>query len=207
MNGATLTRWRWRLRGAWMWPSFIVLTLLDGFIAHWRPPIGDHESAVGGWLIGLILTLIAIVVLVPPSAWVLRGVRMDLPRVVARDYVGTGVCLLITLGFVVVGLMHHPVTVSDQRAADNALATAEAYIGDHAPAPFMASVSRPANVDLLELQPPRIYRVCAQAWIRRPGDDAGLRSYCVVVDLSKPFGKSVSYAGSEPNSVLSQSTG
>ena len=34
------TRVRWRLRGAWMWPTFVALTLLDGLVLHLLPPVG-----------------------------------------------------------------------------------------------------------------------------------------------------------------------
>ena len=33
-------RIRWRLRGAWMWPSFVAVTLLDGLILHLLPRSG-----------------------------------------------------------------------------------------------------------------------------------------------------------------------
>ena len=47
----SLTRLRWRLRGAWLWPSFLVLSLADATIIHAMPPAGDSATWVGGWLL------------------------------------------------------------------------------------------------------------------------------------------------------------
>jgi hypothetical protein len=196
MDGATLTRWRWRLRGAWMWPTFVALTFLDGAIASWLPVFTDHDNVVGGWLYSFIYTLVAIIVFVPPLGWVVRRFRRDMPKVVARDYAGGLVCIGMTATFLIAGVLNHPNVVTDNGAIQNATADAEAYIGFRAPAQFRTNLHR---LDTYALQPPRIYRVCAT-------DTAGTRDYCVVVDLSKPFGRNVRYSGSEPNSVLSEGT-
>jgi hypothetical protein len=200
MDAVSLTRLRWRLRGAWMWPSFVALTLVDGVIAHLLPTAGDRESLIAGWVIALIQTLIAIVVLTPPLGWLVRRRRKDMPKVVARDYAGTAVCVAITLALLAVGIAHHRVVTADKAALEDATARAEVYIGDRAPAAFEA-IQRD-RLETFEVQPPQIYRVCA-------GDspDTGYRWYCVVVDRSKPFGQGVKYDGSEPNSLLSAGTG
>jgi hypothetical protein len=200
MDAASLTRLRWRLRGAWMWPSFVILTLADGVIAHLLPAYGDRESLIAGWVIGLIQTLIAIVVLTPTLGWVVRRVRKDMPKVVARNYAGTGICVAVTLALLTVGIAHRHVVTADNAALQDATARAEAYIGDRAPAAFQAV--QHDLIETYEVQPPEIYRVCVGA-----SPDTGFRWYCVVVDRSKPFGQGVKYDGSEPNSLLSEGTG
>ena len=124
-----------------------------------------------------------------------------MPKVVARDYAGTALCLLITCCLLGAGLIHHGVAVADQNALEDASATAEAYIGDHAPQRFMPSS---AFLSTYEVQPPEVYRVCAHAAFKAGTN--GPIWYCVFVDRSKPFADSVRYAGSEPNSLLSQGT-
>ncbi len=47
---ARLVRLRWRRAGAWLWPSFIVLTLADAAIGHALPPAGHDRVAGGGGL-------------------------------------------------------------------------------------------------------------------------------------------------------------
>jgi hypothetical protein len=197
MDGAPLARLRWRMHGAWMWPTFIALTLLDGALAHWRPLAGDSQSAISGWLLGLWISLIGIVVLSPLLGMVLRRVRHDMPRVVARDYAGTGVVMVVTAGFLVLGLVHHARVSSDSRALEDATARAESYIGDHAPQQFQINLG---SADTLTIQPGTIYRTCVR-------NRRGTRDYCVVVKRNLPFAHSVAPAGSEPNAVLAEGVG
>ena len=200
MANASLTRLRWRLRGAWMWPLFIVLVALDGPLTHWLPFTGDHESLVAAWLLGFIWTLVAVAVLVPPVGWVVRRVRRDMPKVVARDYAGAGICVVASLVLLGAGLAHRHVVERDRQALQDAVARAVAYIGDHAPSKFDSPSRR---LDAYAVQPPTIYRICAG----RPGGPEGpYEFYCVVVNRSRPFGQGVRYDGSEPNSILSQGT-
>lgn len=197
MDGARIIRLRWRLHGAWMWPTFVVLALLDGAIVHWLPLSGDSQSPVTGWLIGLFAGLAAIVLLAPALGYALRRVRRDMPAVVARDYAGTGALMAITGVLLIAGLAHRSTITSDHRALQDAIARAQAYIGVHAQPEFRDNLQR---ATAYELQPPMIYRVCVT-------NQPGTRSYCVMVHRNRPFASSVSYAGSEPNSVLSQGTG
>lgn len=196
MDSTSLVRLRWRLRGAWLWPSFVVLTLVDAAIVTELPPIGDGASFVGGWLAGIIISLLAILALSVPLAYLIRRLASGMPMLVARNYAGAVITLAVTCALLAAGLVHSRVVRADQSALADATARAEAYIGDHAPAAFQADLR---SLDVYELQPPEIYRTCATA-------AGGTRHYCVVVNRGKPFGASVTYAGSEPNSLISQGT-
>ena len=44
--GGRLRRLRWRLSGAWLWPAFVVVTLLEMALLHWLPIAGDGS----GWV-------------------------------------------------------------------------------------------------------------------------------------------------------------
>lgn len=198
MDAAPLVRLRWRLRGAWLWPSFIVLTLADGAIVGALPYEGDSASPVLGWLLGMVLSLVGIVLLAPPLGAVVRRLRPDMPRIVARDYAGTFVVLAVSCALLAAGLAHQASITRDHNAAYEATGRAESYIGAHAPPAFMGDLSHPA---LYPLQPPRLYYVCVRSTA------GAARHYCVVVDLSKPFAHSVRHAGAEPISLLSQGTG
>lgn len=197
MDSAPLVRLHWRLRGAWLWPSFVVLTLLDAAIITELPPLGDGASFVGGWLAGMVISLLAILALSVPLGYVIRRLANGMPRLVARNYAGALITLAVSCALLAVGLVHSQVVSADAAALADATARAQAYIGDHAPVAFQADLR---SLNVYELQPPEIYRTCASA-----GD--GARHYCVVVNRSKPFGTSVSYAGSEPNSLIEQGTG
>jgi hypothetical protein len=192
-----LLRLRWRLRGAWLWPTFVMLTVADAVIVHALPLTGDSASLVGSWLLGVVVSLLAIVVLGPPLGFAVRRLRPDMPRLIARNYAGALVTLAVTIGMLAVGLAHRDVIKADLAALQDASARAEAYIGEHAPAEFQRDL---LHLDTYEVLPPEVYRSCAANPMRT-------RFYCVVVKRYLPFGKSVHYNGSEPNAVLSRGTG
>lgn len=196
MDGAAIVRLRWRLHGAWMWPAFIVLSVVDGAIGHWLPPTGDGWSPVGAFLLCFFFGLVGIAVLAPPLGMLLRRVRSDMPKVVARDYAGTSVLVLITGLMLTAGLLHHGQISSDQRTMEDATARAEAYIGVHAPPRFRHEMQ---HLSTYVLQAGAIYRTCVR-------DLGTSRSWCVIVNTREPFSRSVRFAGSEPNSLFSQGT-
>ncbi|HEX4009273.1 MAG TPA: hypothetical protein VHX62_04665 [Solirubrobacteraceae bacterium] len=196
MEAAWLARARWRWRGAWLWPTFIGAAVLDGVIAHARPFLGDRQSVVGAVLAGLILNLLAVVLGSRPAGALVRRIRPDMPVLVARNYGGTVLVAAITAGLLAIGLARHQGIVSGEHALDDAIARAEAYIGDHAPATFRVNATR---TDTFTIQPGAIYRTCV------PGQ-AGLRFYCVIVKTHLPLARSVIPDGSEPNAVMSEGT-
>ena len=97
----------------------------------------------------------------------------------------------------VVGLAHRPQIEARQRDTADAIARAQAWIGDRAPDKFRRNLQ---FVSLLAIVPGTIYRACV------PSLD-GKRSYCVIVNRDLPFQNSVTFSGYEPNSVLDAGTG
>jgi hypothetical protein len=192
MDGGTLHRLRWRRRGAWMWPAFTALTILDAVIVHALPVRGDRQSLAGGAITALALNLVGVVLLTLPVSATLRRVRPDLPKLIARDHAGTGIVIAVAAGLLTAGLVHRPTIVADRSALREAVVRAQAWIGDRAPAEFRRDV---AHVDTYTIEPRRIYRACV--WSSdRP------RTYCVVV---KPH--SITFAGYEPNLTFAAGTG
>jgi hypothetical protein len=184
---------RWRLRGAWLWPSFVVLTFADAAVIHDLPLAGTSASWVSGWLLGAVLSLIGIVAFATLGGRVVRWLRPDMPKLVARNYAGALITLAITLGLLAGGLVHQHVINSDNFAVQDATARAEAYIGDHAPQAFQKDLRRLDTVPVA----PNIYRTCAS-------DVTRTYYYCVVVNRTQPFGRSVYYSGAESNQSLTQ---
>ena len=197
MDGAWLHRMRWRRRGAWLWPAFAALTVVDAVIGHLLPPAGDTQTLVGAGLLALVLNLIAVILMSRPFGALLRRARPDLPSIVARDYAGTCVVTAIAAGLLVVGLVHRPSLIARRDTMHDAIARAQAYIGDRAPAEFRRNIQ---YVDTFAIQPGSIYRTCVPNDTRR-------RTYCVIVKTSLPFSRSVSFAGYEPNEVMERGTG
>jgi hypothetical protein len=192
MDAAWIARARWRWRGAWMWPAFVVTGIADGLIGHALPVNPPSQSVAAGVVVGLILNLVCIVVLSAPVGALLRRMRRDLPVVVARNYAGTLLVLLVTAGFVGVGLAERPAIAHDSAAMHDAAVRAGGYIGDHAPAQF---ASDRGGTDVLTIVEGSEYRVCV--W-----NVGHSRDYCVIVDEDLPFARSVRPAGSEPNATL-----
>lgn len=197
MDATPLVRLRWRLSGAWLWPSFFVLTAADAVVIHDLPLSGDAGlSLVGAWLFAAVISLLGIALFGGLLGRLVRRLRPDMPRTVARNYAGALITLLTSFVLLAGGLLHHPAVVADKAALREAVARAVAYIGDHAPTAFQENMG---DLITFEVQPRVIYRSCAP-------NPAGNRQYCVIVNLTRPFGQGVSYSGSEPNSILSQGT-
>jgi hypothetical protein len=197
MEGAWLVRMRWRQRGAWLWPTFVVATLVDGVIGHALPLAGETQTLLAGLLAGLVLNLIAVLLLSRPLGSLIRRGRGELPVAIARNYAGTCAVLLVTAAVLALGLIHRPQIAAEERALNDALSRAEAWIGDRAPAPFRDNLE---HMDTFTIEPGSVYRTCV------PSPD-GTRSYCVIVKEQLPFARSVSFGGYESNSEFAQGTG
>jgi hypothetical protein len=196
MHATPLVRLRWRLSGAWLWPSFVVLTTADAVMVHDLPLSGDAGlSLVGAWLFAAVISLLGLAFLSGPVGRLVRRLHPDMPRVVARNYAGAVITLVTSLALLAGGLIHHPTVVADRAALSEAVARAEAYIGVHAPSAFQVNLR---NMVTVQFEPQSIYRSCVP-------DLAGDRQYCVVVNLHRPFGRGVYYSGAEPNASLGNS--
>ena len=192
MEVGWLARIRWRRRGAWMWPLFLPLTILDGVVGSSLPPAGDGWNFAGATLFGAFVNLLAIVALSVPVRFIVRSVRRDLPKVVSSDYAGTITMIALTAMLLVAGLAHRGRVQSDQRAIADAIKRAQAYIGDHAPVQFEGNVE---HISTFTIQDGSVYRMCVP-------NLGGSRDYCVVVHELLPFAQSVRPDGSEPNAIL-----
>src|SRR3982750_5008925 len=73
-GGFWARRMRWRLIGAWRWPLFLVLTVLDALIVVWLPPNGTRALFVPALVICSFANLFLIGAVAP---WLAR-------RLVAR---------------------------------------------------------------------------------------------------------------------------
>jgi hypothetical protein len=194
MEAAWIARARWRWRGAWLWPTFVVAALLDGVIATVRPFVGDRQSLAGGVLAGLVLNLLAVLFCSRGFGVLLRRWRGDMPVGVARNYGGTVAIALVSTGLLAAGLARHPGIVQNQRALRDAIVRAVAYIGDHAPQTFRANAQ---HTDTFTIQAGAMYRTCV------PSQD-GRHSYCVIVKPGLSLGRSVVFDGYEPNWLFAE---
>jgi len=169
-----LTRMRWRMRGAWLWPSFIVLTLAEGVALEVLPIAGDGPGGVlPGVLLAGFANLILIAAVAPLAGHRLRRRRPDLPRVVAQNYAGTALLLALAAVFLAVGLLHRPAVLA---AEDDLRAQAVAvhdYVVAQAPE-YRAGI---ALADPLRVEED-LYRTCV------PGPDPK-RWLCLYVNTGQ----------------------
>lgn len=195
MQSAWLTRLRWRRRGAWMWPSFVALTVLDALLVHALPLQGDSEALVPAFIFTAFWNLLVLVAIAYPVAVLLRRARPDLPQIVARDYAGTGLLVAFALAMLAAGVVNHQTVSGDRATMRDAEERAIAWIGFRAPTAFRANLR---HATTYTIQAGSIYRVCV------PG---GRKTYCVVVNDRQPAARSVRFAGYEPNRVFADGLG
>lgn len=197
MDLAPLVRLRWRLSGAWLWPSFFVLTAADAVIVHDLPLSGDTGlSLSGAWVFAAVVSLLAIALFGGIVGRLVRRWRPDMPRTVARNYGGALVTLVTSIAILAGGVLHHPSVAADHTALREAAARATGYIGVHAPVTFQENLARLYTV---QIQGPLLYRSCVP-------DRAERHLYCVIVNVTLPLRRSVTYAGSENDATLLQGT-
>jgi hypothetical protein len=167
-------RARWRLRGAWQWPTFVVLTPLNGLVLAELP---FYEEGPGGLLPGVLiagfLNLFCLALIAPYGGRLLQRRRPDLPRLVAADYAGTVVLVAVTALLVGGGVLHRPAVADEQAGRRTAALAAHDHVLLRAPA------YRPglASMDALRVQHD-YYRVCV------PGPDPK-RWLCLFVDTAR----------------------
>ena len=127
-------RLRWRMRGAWQWPAFAVLTLVDALLLTQLPFYDEGPGTfVAGALVATFFNLIAVAVVGPLLGLRLRRRRPDLPRVVASDYASTAVLVVICAGLLAGGLLHRPALAAERADVAAAVASTHDYVVRNAP--------------------------------------------------------------------------
>jgi hypothetical protein len=186
-GGFWARRLRWRLIGAWRWPLFLVLTVVDALIVVWLPPNGTDALFVPALVICSFGNLFLIGAVAP---WLAR-------RIVARqgqqapsptfppanhvelltDRIASIALVLGVAGLLIAGLGNHKVVVAatDRLARGGAAARDFALV--HGPADVRRN-ARAANINSHELQQDGLFRMCI------PHDDP-TRAFCMYVDASK----------------------
>ena len=198
------SRLRWRLRGAWMWPAFIALTLADGLVLHLLPPLRFGFSEVGLSLIaGILIATFGNLVLVGAIApWLARRVKerraaageTTVPRQAMRevtaDRIGTALLALGFVGVLASGLASIPLINGETDARNRAARALVAYVRVHAPPEIRANNDQGA-VETARLAD-GYFRSCIPFRDRR-------RWWCVFIDANKHPTSVVKDPSAEPN--------
>lgn len=150
MRGAPESFWRhrlgWRLRGAWQWPTFAVLTLVDAFVIYLLPPVAgvldpNRLDPVLSLLLALFGNLFIVAVLAP---LLVRGLASRQARVAAvygetpepvkneirRDRVAAGLLVAGLASVLISGLASRPLVVSETEATERNADRVREYVAD-----------------------------------------------------------------------------
>ena len=178
-----LTRTRWRMRGAWLWPSFVVLTVAEGIALELLPISGDGPGGVvPGVLLAGFANLIAVATIAPLAGRRLRHRRPDLPRVIADNYAGTALLCAIAAGTLALGLAHRPRVLADRADRGAVAGVVHDYVVAQAPA-YRPGI---ASAEAVRLED-ELYRACV------PGPDPK-RWLCLFVNTrQRPAGVSLDH--------------
>lgn len=164
-------RLRWKLRGAWLWPAFVLVTLLEMPLLHWLPVAGDDTSLLGALLLAGCLNVIAVALFGGLGGVLLRRARRDLPKVVADNYAGTAALSAVALAFVVAGIAHRPAVNDEHEAFDRQRAAVARWVRANGDAFTRAHADRATTLRV----DADLYRTCV------PSPDPR-RWTCVVVE-------------------------
>jgi hypothetical protein len=169
------SRLRWRTRGAKLWPTFVVVVVVEAVLLQLLPVSGDDGPGLfAAVLLAGFFNLVLVAVGAPLAGWWLRSRRPEMPSVVATDRAGTALLGAGALVVLALGLGHH----SEVRSAHDALAaqaaSARRFVLSQAPREYQA------NVDHLSTwkQGPDLYRTC----VAGPDPD---RAFCVFVNTDQ----------------------
>jgi hypothetical protein len=154
-------RLRWRMRGAWQWPAFALLTLVNGILLTKLPFYSRGAgNLAGGILLAAFANILIVAVVAPLLGRRLRRRRPDLPRLVASDYAGAGALGALSLLFLLGGILHRPAVAADERKDASVGAAARAYVLSQAPE-YRAGI---ASMDAIQLEDD-LYRACVPAHV------------------------------------------
>ena len=190
-------RLRWRLRGATMWPAFVVLTFADGLVLHLLPPIRTGVSLIPGILIATFANLFLIGAVGPFLAGRMRARRPGPPapeqaaREVLADRFGTALLAAGLLGLVAAGLATRPLVVSETEDTQANARAVRDYVLASGDDELIRNLDTANTVRLSE----DYFRTCIARDDRR-------RNFCVFVDTSRRPVDVTRDSSAEPNSVF-----
>lgn len=168
-------RLRWRFRGAWQWPVFALLTLLDGVILNQLPPARTGVDLVPGVIVASFVNLFLVGAVAP---WITRRVVArdpgGLPREIVLDRTATALLALGLLGVVSAGLAARPAVIAE---TDDLEATAR-LVRDYVEASGSRELQRNLETANTIRLGEGLFRTCIA-----PDDRRG--AFCLIVDTGR----------------------
>jgi hypothetical protein len=163
------SRLRWRLTGAWQWPTFVVLTLVDAVVLARLPFAGGRSDLLGCFLAAGFLNLLVVAVVPHVGGALLRRRRRHLPREIAGDQAGAAGLVALAVVLLLGGLIHRPALRASHGEAVRAVSAAIVFAAHRAPPAY-----RPLHGADTVRNGPHLFRTCFE------GPDPR-RDFCVFV--------------------------
>ena len=174
-------RLRWRLRGAWMWPAYAVLTLLDAVILHELPPVSGGVDFVPALILSSFCNLFLMGAVAPwlgkriarrEALGAGNGIPLAVRVEVLKDRTAAVLLGLATLGLIAAGLAAQPLIVSETRDTERNAELVRDYVVREAPHEIQRNVDTANTVKLED----GYFRTCVNY-------DDRTRAFCLFVDV------------------------
>ena len=174
-------RLRWRIRGAWQWPAYAVLTLLDALILHELPPAHADIRFVAGLIMASFANLFLMGAVAPWLAKRLarreragggNGVPLSVRTEVLKDRTAAVLLALATLGLLTTGIASRPVNVNETEKLERNGELFREFVLQEAPHEIVRNLDTANTIRLEE----GLFRTCVNY------DDRS-RVWCAFVDV------------------------
>jgi hypothetical protein len=122
-----------------MWPAFVAITLLDGFLLHELPPVREGIDLIPGILLATFGNLVLIGAVAPWLArqtWKRRpasepGTPAKAQLEVLSDRIGTGLLVASVFGILAAGLAARPTVVVETEQRERGAALLRDFVNAH----------------------------------------------------------------------------
>ena len=174
-------RLRWRLRGAWMWPAYAVLTVLDAVILHKLPPVSDGFDFIPALIVSSFANLFLMAAVAP---WLGRrlaareraaggnGVPLAVRVEVMKDRSAAVLLAVATLGLIAAGLAARPLVIAETEDRERQVELLQDYVHAEAPPEIRANADIANTIKLED----GLFRSCINYNDRT-------RVWCVFIDV------------------------
>lgn len=178
-----LRRLRWRLRGAWQWPAFAALTLVDGVIISRLSPTGADVDVFLGVILASFGNLFLVGLVAP---WLTRRLlerqrrtegatgASGPPSEVLHDRTATALLCAGTVALFVAGLGLQPVIVSETEATEENARVVQSYVEAHGSEEVRRNLGTANTIRLAD----GYFRTCIAL-------DDRTEAYCLLVDVNQ----------------------
>ena len=185
-------RLRWRLRGGTQWPTFAVVTVCDGLLLHYLPPLTTGFEVIPGIIIATFANLFLVGAVAP---WLARRIGAQRaaaaapepassagapagspqpPYEVLLDRAATGLLLAAAVGLLAAGLASQPLIVSETEATELNAETVRGWVLAHGSAEQRRNIDTANTIRLSD----GYFRTCLASDDRR-------RVSCLFVDTNR----------------------